>query len=106
MFECNHDTLKVVANIFISFIGAGVLGLPYAFMHAGLIEGVLIMTIVAYASVKAMLLLIDCKYKVVSVLGDLSSVRVNKGKDYAPLKMDENGDSDEENGKSAKKKQR
>ena len=25
------DPVKIVANIFISFIGAGVLGLPYAF---------------------------------------------------------------------------
>lgn len=30
---------RVVANIFISFIGAGVLGLPYAFKEAGLMEG-------------------------------------------------------------------
>ena len=26
-----RDPIKIVANIFISFIGAGVLGLPYAF---------------------------------------------------------------------------
>ena len=26
-----RDPVKIVANIFISFIGAGVLGLPYAF---------------------------------------------------------------------------
>ena len=26
-----RDPVKIVANIFISFIGAGILGLPYAF---------------------------------------------------------------------------
>ncbi|GAB1608919.1 hypothetical protein Ahia01_001177000, partial [Argonauta hians] len=34
---------SVVANIFVSFIGGGVLGLPYAFKEAGVIEGVVIM---------------------------------------------------------------
>ena len=33
------EKVRVVANIFISFIGAGVLGLPYAFKEAGLMEG-------------------------------------------------------------------
>lgn len=58
----------MVANIFISFIGAGVLGLPYAFKEAGLMEGTLIMSGVCYLSVKAMLLLIDCKYRLESSL--------------------------------------
>ena len=101
----SQDVIRVVANIFISFIGAGVLGLPYAFKQAGLFEGLLIMTLVAYCSVKAMLLLIDCKYKVVSVLGDLASVRINKGKDYIPLKMDDK-DEDSDNGKSSPSKER
>ena len=30
-----RDPIKIVANIFISFIGAGVLGLPYAFKKVG-----------------------------------------------------------------------
>jgi proton-coupled amino acid transporter len=60
--------VKIVANIFISFIGAGVLGLPYAFKRAGLMEGVLVMVFVSYFAIKAMLLIIDCKYKVLSVL--------------------------------------
>jgi len=29
---------RIIANIFISFIGAGVLGLPYAFKVAGMLE--------------------------------------------------------------------
>lgn len=53
---------KIMANIFISFIGAGVLGLPFAFKEAGIIEGCCIMTIVGVISVKAMLLIIDCKH--------------------------------------------
>ena len=35
----NKVTFKNGMNIFISFIGAGVLGLPYAFKKAGLLEG-------------------------------------------------------------------
>ena len=31
-----RDPVKIVANIFISFIGAGVLGLPYAFKRVRL----------------------------------------------------------------------
>ncbi|XP_077984384.1 uncharacterized protein LOC144439017 [Glandiceps talaboti] len=59
-----ESAVKIFANIFISFIGAGVLGLPYAFKEAGVIEGVLIMTGVGILSVRAMLLIIDSKYKI------------------------------------------
>ena len=36
-----RDPVKIVANIFISFIGAGVLGLPYAFKRVGLGDNLL-----------------------------------------------------------------
>lgn len=58
--------VKIMANIFISFIGAGVLGLPYAFKEAGIIEGFCMMTAVGFISVKAMMLIIDCKYRLTS----------------------------------------
>ena len=32
----SKSTVKIFANIFISFIGAGVLGLPFAFKEVGL----------------------------------------------------------------------
>ncbi|XP_071847513.1 uncharacterized protein [Apostichopus japonicus] len=53
--------LKIFGNVFISFVGAGVLGLPSAFKESGILEGLLIMSFVGFVSVKAMLLLIDCK---------------------------------------------
>lgn len=56
--------VKIVANIFISFIGAGVLGLPFAFKEAGIVEGTIVMALVGIISVKAMLLLIQCKYRI------------------------------------------
>ncbi|XP_022257006.1 uncharacterized protein LOC106472768 isoform X1 [Limulus polyphemus] len=58
------NPIKIIANIFISFIGAGVLGLPFAFKESGVLEGVIIMLAVSVFSIKAMLLLIKCKYKI------------------------------------------
>merc|ERR1712029_742130 len=62
MVELEH--VKILSNIFIAFIGSGVLGLPYAFKRSGLVEGAFVMAAVAYFSMKAMLLLIDCLHKV------------------------------------------
>ncbi|KAG8230461.1 hypothetical protein J437_LFUL009950 [Ladona fulva] len=59
-----RSPLKIVANIFISFIGAGVLGLPYAFKESGILEGITILTTVAVISVKAMIMIIDCKEEI------------------------------------------
>ena len=73
----DYETVKIVANIFIAFIGSGVLGLPYAFKRSGLIEGAFVMGIVAYFSMRAMLLLIDCQYKVRNVLQATSSPSIN-----------------------------
>ena len=39
--------LRLCANIFIAFVGAGVLGLPYAFREAGVVVGALVMIFVA-----------------------------------------------------------
>ena len=54
------------------------------------------MIFVAFCSIKAMLLLIDCKYKVEKVLGPqrtvLSSVKISKGRSYTPLKEDDEDD--------------
>ncbi|CAE1281045.1 SLC36A [Acanthosepion pharaonis] len=55
--------LSIFANIFISFIGGGVLGLPYAFREAGVIEGSVIMAVIGFISIQAMLLIVECKYK-------------------------------------------
>ncbi|XP_045203873.2 uncharacterized protein LOC123556878 isoform X2 [Mercenaria mercenaria] len=60
----SKSPVKILANIFISFIGAGVLGLPFAFKEAGILEGAIVMSLVGMISVKAMLLLIDCKYRI------------------------------------------
>eukprot|EP00096_Caligus_rogercresseyi_P003500 TRINITY_DN1661_c0_g1_i1.p1 TRINITY_DN1661_c0_g1~~TRINITY_DN1661_c0_g1_i1.p1 ORF type:complete len:426 (-),score=133.38 TRINITY_DN1661_c0_g1_i1:1747-3024(-) len=58
--------VRLIANIFISFLGAGVLGLPYAFKESGLLEGVLLMTFVSIVSIKAMLLIVDAKYLILA----------------------------------------
>ncbi|XP_048775829.1 uncharacterized protein LOC125680372 [Ostrea edulis] len=61
----SRNSIKIFANIFISFIGAGVLGLPFAFKEAGILEGIVVMTLVGITSVKAMLLIVDCKYQLI-----------------------------------------
>ena len=40
---------------------------PLTFTQAGLLEGVLVMLLVSYFAIKAMLLIIDCKYKVANL---------------------------------------
>ena len=79
-----------------------ILGLPFAFKQAGLIEGAVVMTLVAVGSVKAMLLLIECKYKCLSVLvPDLSNVRISDGKGYTPVKNEDHlSDDDDKHNKS------
>lgn len=52
---------KVAANIFISFVGAGILGLPSAFSKGGWVLSSLITAGVCFLSVKAMLLLIETR---------------------------------------------
>lgn len=69
-----QDALKLFGNIFITFIGAGILGLPYAFKEAGILEGAVVMAFVAFLSIKAMFLVIDCKYKILSSKQDLETL--------------------------------
>lgn len=86
------STLKVFGNIFISFIGAGVLGLPYAFKEAGILEGIFIMCTVGLLSVRAMLLVIDSKDRIMSSKSNeiLMSVRKDESKET----LLQNGDID------------
>ena len=35
VFDIDLDAARLVSNIFISFVGAGILGLPYAFRKSG-----------------------------------------------------------------------
>ncbi|KAH9514000.1 ADP/ATP carrier protein [Bulinus truncatus] len=60
------NPMKILGNIFIAFIGSGILGLPYAFKEAGIIEGAILMILLAVVSVRAMLLLIECKYNIIA----------------------------------------
>ena len=47
--------------MFISILGAGVLGLPFAFRQSGLSEGVIVMVIIALLNIHCMMLLVrDC----------------------------------------------
>ena len=54
---------KVAVNTFISFVGAGILGLPKAFSKSGWLLGSVVLILVFVLSVKAMLLLVDVRKK-------------------------------------------
>jgi proton-coupled amino acid transporter len=102
--SAGSSKVRIVANIFISFIGAGVLGLPYAFKEAGLMEGAIVMSGVCYLSVKAMLLLIDCKYKVEEGMAKdnngggkkaaVPAAKMSNGKEYVQLAVEDDGAQD------------
>lgn len=59
--EGTRSPVKIFGNIFISFIGAGVLGLPNAFKEAGVLEGSLVLMFVGFLSFRGMMLLIKAK---------------------------------------------
>eukprot|EP00043_Microstomoeca_roanoka_P029830 m.23414 g.23414 ORF g.23414 m.23414 type:complete len:416 (-) comp9490_c0_seq3:2088-3335(-) len=63
--EGEYSTCKMFANIFITFVGAGILGLPFAFKEAGIVEGSIVMASVSAVCIKAMLLLVNCKDEVI-----------------------------------------
>ena len=52
---------QVAVNIFISFVGAGLLGLPYAFSRSGWLLGTACLGVVSAGNVYAMLLLVRCR---------------------------------------------
>ena len=59
--ESKASNLKAAGTIFIAVVGAGVLGLPYAFAQAGLVTGIAFLTLVAALALYCMLLLAQCK---------------------------------------------
>jgi len=57
---------QVAINIFISFVGAGMLGMPFAFKQSGWLLGTIALAGVSAANIYAMLLLVKCRQKVES----------------------------------------
>ncbi|KAG3237137.1 hypothetical protein PI124_g17865 [Phytophthora idaei] len=55
--------LKTFINTCIAFLGSGVLGLPYAFRKCGILMGLVTLVGVAAVSTYAMMLVVQCKYK-------------------------------------------
>ena len=52
-------SVRAASNLFISVVGAGVLGLPYAFRRSGLVQGTIVMVIIAALNLHCMLLLVS-----------------------------------------------
>lgn len=52
---------QVVINIFISFVGSGMLGMPYAFSRSGWVLGILCLGVISALNVYAMLLLVKTR---------------------------------------------
>ncbi|KAK7262771.1 hypothetical protein RJT34_30351 [Clitoria ternatea] len=69
------STSKTFANIFISIVGAGVLGLPYSFKKTGWLMGLLMLFLVAFLTYYCMMLLIHTRRKLESSL--VGSPKIN-----------------------------
>jgi len=87
------EKIKIYGNIFICFVEAGVLGLPYAFKESGILEGLIVTLFISFFSVKSMLLLVDCRYKCLSKMGDLEE----NSQKMSLIKNASGDESDEEN---------
>ncbi|KAI4327850.1 hypothetical protein L6164_020264 [Bauhinia variegata] len=61
--------LKTFANIFISIVGAGVLGLPYSFKRTGWVMGLIMLFSVAFLTYHCMMLLVYTRRKLESIMG-------------------------------------
>ncbi|ESW30010.1 hypothetical protein PHAVU_002G117200 [Phaseolus vulgaris] len=61
------SNLKTFANIFISVVGAGVLGLPYSFKRTGWLMGLLMLFSVAFLTYHCMMLLVLTRRKLQSL---------------------------------------
>lgn len=62
-------SVRAASNLFISVVGAGVLGLPYAFKRSGLVQGTVVMVLIAALNLHCMLLLVKCKKRLESTAG-------------------------------------
>jgi proton-coupled amino acid transporter len=60
---------RTFGNSLLSFIGAGILGLPYAFKQVGLLSGCLTLFMVGALCLYTVHLLLDCKYIIHRTLG-------------------------------------
>ena len=58
---------QVAVNIFISFVGAGLLGLPYAFSRSGWFLGILALALVSAGNLYCMLLLVKIRKRLESM---------------------------------------
>ncbi|KAI6655102.1 Proton-coupled amino acid transporter 1-like [Oopsacas minuta] len=83
--------IKLLGNIFISFMGAGILGLPYAFRHAGLLHGSIILVIVCFISVVGMLTLLDIKNALIPSKNSDKNPDVEETHDHVELEFREVG---------------
>ena len=63
----NSSPTQVAINIFISFVGCGMLGMPYAFKKSGWILGIITLSFMSTLNVYAMLLLVKTRRKLESM---------------------------------------
>lgn len=59
----NSSPIQVAVNIFISFVGSGMLGMPYAFKQSGWLLGIMALSVMSTLNIYAMLLLVQTRQK-------------------------------------------
>ncbi|KAE9597919.1 hypothetical protein Lal_00029616 [Lupinus albus] len=65
---------KTFANIFISIVGAGVLGLPYSFKRTGWVMGLFMLFTVAFLTYYCMMLLVKTRRKIEESINGFSKI--------------------------------
>ncbi len=60
LLHLSSDVATVI-NLIKSFVGSGILGMPFAFLHSGIILGLIGMAVLAVITIHCTILLIECK---------------------------------------------
>eukprot|EP00903_Cladosiphon_okamuranus_P016605 g15318.t1 len=60
---------RTFVNLLISFVGAGILGIPFAYRQGGLLLSTGVLAIVGVACTYCMWMLVRCKYRVIAMRG-------------------------------------
>lgn len=83
--KSNYRNTLTALNIIKTFVGSGLLGLPFGFSQSGVLAGIIVMFIICCMALHTMILLVKSKHFIVSkgedvvTFGDVSKYALGKG---------------------------